>query len=88
MKHEFYFRKYEFPSEEIYNELKSAIYPVLFNEFVDLVFLRDDKFSVDVLWCNDIPEEWKPYEIWDVDGNGSHTFAGFDFNRDDQNLNI
>lgn len=77
----YYFRKYEFIDRTIYDELIEKT-PLTFNSFVELGFLRDDKFSVDVLWCNDIREEWKPYEIWDVEGNGSHTFAGFEFGSD------
>jgi hypothetical protein len=44
--------------------------------------------SVDVLWYGGDDFEWIEYEIYDIEGNGSHTFAGFDFNRDDNNINI
>ena len=39
-----------------------------------------DKYSVDVLWDNldESPYGWKSYEI-QVEGNGSHTFYGYNF---------
>ena len=44
--------------------------------------VTSDKYSVDVLW-NDLDESpygWKSYEIT-VEGNGIHTFAGWNFNE-------
>lgn len=44
--------------------------------------VASDKYSVDVLW-NDLDESpygWKSYEIT-VEGNGAHTFAGWNFNE-------
>lgn len=44
--------------------------------------VASDKYSVDVLW-NDLDESpygWKSYEIT-VEGNGVHTFAGWNFNE-------
>ena len=40
-----------------------------------------DKYCVDVLWENEIPVDWVEFEIWEIDGNGSHTFAGWEFNN-------
>ena len=43
---------------------------------------QSDKYSVDVLW-NDLdssPYGWATYEI-SVEGNGVHTFAGWNFNE-------
>lgn len=72
------FRKYEFPSEEIYLQLKEQFLDSP-HIFVELGILRDDKYSVDVLWSAGAPGEWGEYEIWDVQGNGSHTFSGWEF---------
>ena len=44
--------------------------------------VASDMYSVDVLW-NDLDESpygWKSYEIT-VEGNGVHTFAGWNFNE-------
>ena len=44
--------------------------------------VQSDKYSVDVLW-NDLdssPYGWATYEI-SVEGNGVHTFAGWNFNE-------
>ncbi len=44
--------------------------------------VASDSYSVDVLW-NDLDESpygWKSYEIT-VEGNGVHTFAGWNFNE-------
>ena len=44
--------------------------------------VASDMYSVDVLW-NDLdssPYGWKSYEIT-VEGNGAHTFAGWNFNE-------
>ena len=44
--------------------------------------VASDKYSVDVLW-NDLdssPYGWATYEI-SVEGNGVHTFAGWNFNE-------
>jgi hypothetical protein len=76
----YFFRKYEFDSEEQYFDLQSQIEDSNYHTFVTLGILRENKFSVDVLWCEIIPETWVKYEIWDIEGNGSHTFLGWDFN--------
>lgn len=82
------FRKYEFPSEEFFDELVLKYDGNPFHTFVKLGILRNEKFSVDALWYGETDCEWVEYEIYDVEGNGSHAFAGFDFNREDNNLNI
>lgn len=75
------FRKYEFPSEEFFDELLLKHIDNPFHAFVKLGILRNDKFSVDVLWYGGPDIEWEEFEIWDVKENGSHTFAGFNFNE-------
>jgi hypothetical protein len=84
------FRKYEFPSEEFYRELKGEQDFGYFTKFVELGNLRNETFSVDVLWIAGAPSNWEPYEVWNFDDNGSHTFAGYEFGKDreDNNLNI
>jgi hypothetical protein len=44
--------------------------------------VASDKYSVDVLWedLDESPYGWKSYEIT-VEGNGAHTFAGWNFNE-------
>ncbi len=80
------FRKYEFDSKEQFEELKLQNNITGFNgTFTELGILREDKYSVDVLWNQFPPEDFKPYEIWDIQGNGSHTFLGWDFNPEEQN---
>jgi hypothetical protein len=82
------FRKYEFPSEELYNSLVEKYIGNPYHTFVALGIIRDNKFSVDVLWYGGSDSEWIEYEIYDIEGNGTHTFSGFDFNREQDNLNI
>jgi hypothetical protein len=78
------FRKYEFNSKEEYENLKiQTNVSSVDGTFVELGCLREDKYSVDVLWNQQSPEEFIQYEIWDVEGNGSHTFLGWDFNPDE-----
>lgn len=80
------FRKYEFESKEQFEQLKleNNITPYD-GAFAELGNLRNDTYSVDVLWNQIPPEEFKPYEIWDVQGNGTHTFLGWNFNPQEQN---
>jgi hypothetical protein len=81
------FRKYEFESQEEFEQIKSESNIIeSLNTFVELGDLRDEKYSVDVLWVQTPPLNFTPYEIWDVDGNGSHTFLGWTFNKDEQYL--
>lgn len=78
------FRKYEFNSKEEYENLKIQTNVSSFDgTFVELGNLRENKYSVDVLWNQSSPEEFIPYEIWDVEGNGSHTFLGWTFNQNE-----
>lgn len=44
--------------------------------------VASDMYSVDVLWedLDESPYGWKSYEIT-VEGNGAHTFAGWNFNE-------
>jgi len=77
------FRKYEFESKEYFEELKLQYNITEINgTFVELGVLRDNKYAVDVLWRFNPPDDWVPYEIWDIVGNGSHTFLGWDFKKD------
>jgi hypothetical protein len=77
------FRKYEFESKEQFEDLKLQNNISSINgTFVELGNLRNDTYSVDVLWFWGIPDEWIQYEIWDVEGNGSHTFLGYEFKKD------
>lgn len=79
------FRKYEFDSKEQFEQLKLQNNVTGFNgTFTELGILRNDKYAVDVLWNQQSPEDFIPYEIWDVQGNGSHTFLGWDFNPNEQ----
>ena len=79
------FRKYEFDSKEQFEELKLQNNVTGFNgTFTELGILRNDKYAVDVLWNQQPPEDFIPYEIWDVQGNGLHTFLGWDFNQNEQ----
>lgn len=74
------FKKYEFISEEIFDNLFIKYQDNTSSTFVRLGVLRDDKFSVDVLWYDTPDSEWEEYEIlYDVEGNGSHTFLGYNF---------
>ena len=77
------FRKYEFNSKEHFEELKlQHNVSEIDGTFVELGYFRDSKYSVDVLWKFGALEEWHPYEIWDVEGNGSHTFLGWEFGQE------
>jgi hypothetical protein len=77
------FRKYEFDSKEQFEDLKLQTNISSMNgTLVELGNLRNDKYSVDVLWTWGIPDEWRQYEIWDIQGNGSHTFLGYEFIND------
>lgn len=75
----------------VFNLIREWYYEKYYNApydgtFVELGYLREGKYSVDVLWYQSSPEEFIPYEIWDIEGNGSHTFLGWDFNPDEQYL--
>jgi len=77
------FRKYEFDSKEQFEELKLQYDITYINgTFIELGILRNDKYSVDVLWSWGMPDQWQQYEIWDIEGNGSHTFLGYEFNKE------
>lgn len=78
------FRKYEFESKEQFEELKLQTNITPYDgTFSELGILRNDKYSVDILWNQSSPEDFIPYEIWDIEGNGSHTFLGWNFNPDE-----
>lgn len=71
------YRKYEFPSKQIFDAL-------FLEEYKNLVELGEisNKYYVDVLWTQPIPEGWLDYQIYPgVDT--SHTFLG----RDDYQYN-
>lgn len=77
------FRKYEFDSKEQYENLKIETNVSSVNgTFVELGYLTENKYSIDVLWIWGMPDEWQQYEIWNVEGNGSHTFLGWEFKKD------
>jgi hypothetical protein len=76
---ELFFRKYQFPSEEFYRELLNQTDVYNESTIVELGTLIENSYSVDVLWNNQLPEKWILYEIWDIEGNGIHTFSGWDF---------
>ncbi len=87
-----YFIKYEFPSEEYFDiliqdiplESNQAIVKLgkLATEELTIEELTAKKYCVDILWENEIPVDWTQYEIWDIEGNGSHTFLGWEFGND------
>lgn len=80
------FRKYELESKEQFEEFKLRNNLLDSNIYVELGNLRDDKYSVDILWNQLPPDDIKSYEIWDIEGNGSHTFLGWNFNQNEQYL--
>jgi hypothetical protein len=80
------FRKYEFESKQQFEQLKLEYNITELNGTIaELGNLRDETYSVDILWDYGMPYEWKQYEIWDIQGNGSHTFLGYEFNIEEQN---
>jgi hypothetical protein len=76
-----YFRKYEFNSIEEFNTLMLTVPETSIQTIVYLGVLSPNKFSVDILWENEIPVDWTEFEIWDVEGNGHHTFLGWEFKK-------
>jgi hypothetical protein len=76
-----YFRKYEFPSEEYFDILVQDVPLESSQAIVKLGELVVGKYCVDILWSNEIPIDWVQYEIWDIEGNGSHTFLGWEFKQ-------
>lgn len=76
------FRKYEFPSQEIFLALKETFLTDTHSAFVELGILREPMYSVDVLWVEDTPSAFTAYEIWDIVDDGSHTFEGLHFIND------
>jgi hypothetical protein len=76
-----FFRKYQFPSKDFYKELLDQTDVYSESTITELGVLLENSYSVDALWYNQLPEEWIPYEIWDIKGNGSHTYAGWDFHN-------
>lgn len=77
-----YFRKYEFPSEEYFDLVGQDIPLESSQAIVKLGELVVGKYCVDILWGNEIPVDWTQYEAWSIEGNGSHTFLGWEFNED------
>jgi len=77
----YFFRKYEFDSQQQFLDLKSLLETLDFHTFVELGVLTENKFSVDVLWYGEPSQDWTQYEIWDIEGNGAHTFFGWSFNQ-------
>jgi len=78
---EIFFRKYEFSSEQTYRELLNSTNVNMFSSIVELGILAENTYNVDVLWIDQLPETWTQYEIWDIEGNGAHTFSGWNFNK-------
>lgn len=76
-----FFRKYQFPSKQIYRELLSSTEISMFSTIAELGTLVENTYSVDALWVDQLPEMWTEYEIWDIEGNGAHTFAGWNFDK-------
>jgi hypothetical protein len=77
-----YFRKYQFPSEECFNEIVQTIPEDSRQTIARLTWVISDNYCVDILWENEIPVDLIEYEIWDIEGNGSHTFLGWEFGND------
>jgi hypothetical protein len=86
------FRKYEFNSQSEWNTLKSSIQTVngpmrvtsyINCDVVELGYLItspdivSNKYSVDILWHNNIPSTFTQYEVWPHD-IGAHTFLGLE----------
>jgi hypothetical protein len=67
-----------------YLTIKEAVIEVKEDGDVDVIeeAVLSDKYSVDVLFddLDESPYGWKTYEI-DVEGNGVHTFSGYNFNE-------
>jgi len=76
-----YFRKYEFNSIEEFNTLILTVPETSRQSVAYLGELRPNKISIDILWDNEIPVDWVEFEIWDVEGNGYHTFSGWEFKK-------
>lgn len=73
------FKKYQFPSQDFFRELLSKTEINPYTAITELGMLVENTYSVDTLWVNQLPEEWKEYEINDVQGNGAHTYMGWEF---------
>lgn len=73
------FKKYQFPSQDFFRELLSKTEINPYTAITELGVLVENTYSVDTLWVNQLPEEWKEYEINDVQGNGAHTYMGWEF---------
>lgn len=78
---EYFFRKYQFPSKEVFDDLILNTEINVYSTITELGILVDTYYSVDALWYNEVPDSWKEYEIWDIEGNGFHTYAGWQFNE-------
>lgn len=76
-----YFRKYEFDSQQQFDLIFQDLPETSNQTIVPLGGLIPNKFCVDILWHNEIPLDLTQYEVWDIVGNGSHTFLGWDFNQ-------
>lgn len=76
-----YFRKYEFNSIEEFNTLMLTVPETSSQGVVYLGELTPNKISIDILWDNEIPVDWTEFEIWNVEGNGYHTFSGWEFKK-------
>lgn len=73
------FKKYQFPSQDFFRELLSKTEINPHTAITELGMLVENTYSVDTLWVNQLPEEWKEYEINDVQDNGAHTYMGWEF---------
>lgn len=79
---ETFFRKYEFATKTSLKRLMDALVVPNAHIIVDLGELTKGRTSVDALWLDNIPEGWTQYELWDIEGNGTHTFLGHNFKED------
>ena len=73
------FKKYQFPSKEFFDSLLINTEVSPYSTITELGILVEDFYSVDALWYETPPDSWGVYEIKDVEGNGSHTYLGWDF---------
>jgi hypothetical protein len=73
------FKKYQFPSKQIFEDLLSKTETNPNTTITELGILVENMYSVDVLWCNQLPIDWEYYEINNIENNGYHTYLGWEF---------
>lgn len=82
---EYFFKKYEFPSEQVYRELLQTVDTHSVSHLAELGTWEDSVYRVDALWYKEYPQDWEPYSLQEVEGNGLHSFAGWNFNNTENN---